>query len=377
MSPAIRRMTAAALTLACCAAPALADEPKAAPRPIIEIAVLLDTSGSMDGLINQARAKIWSIINQTAAAKKDGLAPDLRVALYEYGKQSVPASEGFVRQIVPLSDDLDKISAELFALTTNGGEEYCAVAIRKAVEQLSWTPGDNYQAIFIAGNEPFSQGPEAFEQACRLAISKGIVVNTIHCGSEQDGINGKWKDAARLADGQAINIDHNAKSVAIVAPQDGRLEELSRKLNETYLAFGDQGEKLKRRQQEQDKKAESAAGGAAPERARAKAGRGYRNDEWDLVDAVQAGKADVATVEEEALPDEMKGMDVEKRKAFVAEKSAERTAVQDEIKKLSAARQTFLVEEQKKQVGDGAETFDSAVREILKQQLAKKGYVVE
>ncbi len=94
-------------------------------KPRVQMAILLDTSGSMSGLIDQARTELWAIVNEFITAKRDGKAPQLEVALYEYGKSSLPADEGYLRMIVPFTMDLDKISEELFALKTNGGSEYC------------------------------------------------------------------------------------------------------------------------------------------------------------------------------------------------------------------------------------------------------------
>ena len=125
------------------------------------------------------------IPNEFINAKQNGQRPDLQVALYEYGKSSLSAREGYIRQIQPLTTDLDKISEELFKLKTNGGEEYCGWVIQAATENLAWSKGANdFKAIFIAGNEPFTQGPVAYAQACKAAIEKGIIINTIHCGAQ-------------------------------------------------------------------------------------------------------------------------------------------------------------------------------------------------
>ena len=102
-------------------------------KPVVQIALLLDTSNSMDGLINQARSHLWKIVNEFATAKRGGKSPELQVALYEYGKSSLPAESGFIREVVPFTVDLDKISKELFDLKTNGGDEYCGWVIERAV----------------------------------------------------------------------------------------------------------------------------------------------------------------------------------------------------------------------------------------------------
>src|SRR4051794_10587913 len=147
-------------------------EAKTPPRtPSVQIALLLDTSNSMDGLIGQAKTQLWSVVNEFIRARRDGRPASIEVALYEYGNNGLPAREGFVRMVLPLTDDLDAVSEKLFALRTNGGQEYCGQVIRDATAQLDWSrSGAVYRAIFIAGNEPFSQGPVTYSESCRAAI---------------------------------------------------------------------------------------------------------------------------------------------------------------------------------------------------------------
>jgi len=189
--------------------------------PSVQIAVLLDTSSSMSGLIEQAKTQLWKLVNEFITAKQNGKTPVVQVALYEYGKSSLRSEENWIRQIQPLTRDLDKVSEELFALTTNGGDEYCGAVIQRATKDLAWDANPQaYKAIFIAGNEPFTQGPIDSKQSCKDAITKGIIVNTIHCGGEAQGIAGNWNQGALLADGKYLVIDQNQAIVHIEAPQD-------------------------------------------------------------------------------------------------------------------------------------------------------------
>ena len=133
-----------------------------------------------------------------------------------------------------LTDDLDKVSEVLFGLTICGGDEYCGATIGEAIKRLDWSQAANsYKAIFIAGNEPFTQGPVDYKQTCRQAIQSGIVVNTIHCGDRTAGIQGEWEAGARLAEGSFLNINHDKRIIRIDCPQDKVLIELSSKLNDT------------------------------------------------------------------------------------------------------------------------------------------------
>src|SRR5437867_6396589 len=131
-----------------------------AKSPLVQVAILLDTSNSMDGLIDQAKSQLWKIVNEFINARQNGRRPELQVALYEYGNNGLSAASGYIRQVQPLTSDLDKISEELFKLKTNGGEEYCGWVIKAAIENLTWSKsGADFKAIFIAGNEPFTQAP--------------------------------------------------------------------------------------------------------------------------------------------------------------------------------------------------------------------------
>ncbi len=345
-------------------------------KPLVQMAILLDTSGSMEGLIEQAKTQLWQIVNEFALAKKDGLSPRLEVALFEYGKDSIPASEGYLRMIVPLSTDLDRISEELFKLTTNGGSEYCGQVIRSAAKDLLWNKSNNHlKVIFIAGNEPFSQGGINYKDSCKDAISKGIIVNTIFCGNYQEGIQTFWKDGADLADGKYINIDHNQKIVHIPAPQDKELAELGSKLNDTYVAYGSKGREKKERQRAQDANASGAGAPVMAQRTIAKASAQYNNSTWDLVDAEKDGSVKAEELDEDQLPEEMKKMSKDERKAFIQKKMKEREDIQKKINQLRQERDKFVAAKQKQMAGDS--TLDSAVINAVREQAQDKKFKFE
>lgn len=357
---------------------AAADETDAAPQ--IQMAILLDTSGSMNGLINQARTQLWQIVNQFATAKQNGKAPQLQVALYEYGNDGLPAEEGFLRMIVPLTDDLDKVSQELFALTTNGGQEYCGQTIDAAVRQLQWSKSErDLKCIFIAGNEPFTQGPVDYKKACKSAIEKGITVSTIHCGDLQVGINTKWQDGALLADGSYLSINQNQAVAVIKAPQDKKLAELSGKLNTTYVAYGSakKREEFATNQAVQDTNAANSAPASAATRAYFKASGLYNNARWDLCDACAQGKIKLEDLKEEDLPEELKKLSLKERKAYIDKKIEERKKYQKEIKELSAERNKYVAAERAKLAKKGENSLDAAIIKSVRDQAVRKQFKFE
>ncbi|MCK4798495.1 MAG: VWA domain-containing protein [Spirochaetes bacterium] len=342
-------------------------------KDVIQMAILLDTSGSMEGLIQQAKSQLWKIVNEFALAKRKDQSPNLEVALYEYGKSSISAKEGYLRMIVPLTTDLDKVSEELFRLTTNGGEEYCGEVIQSAIKGLKWSKNNNIlKIIFIAGNEPFTQGQVDYKKSCKNAISKGVIVNTIFCGDYNVGINTQWKHGADLADGKYINIDHNQQIVDIKAPQDKEIIKLGKELNKTYLSYGKEGKKYKLRQLEQDKNALSMSNETIVQRSITKSSKQYSNKKWDLVDALEEGEVSIENMKDEDLPEEMKGMTKKERKEYVEKQIKKRKEIQEKINKLNEDRRKYVEKEMKKQTEEN--TLDSAIINSIRKQASKKNY---
>ena len=346
----------------------------------MQIALLLDTSNSMDGLIAQAKTQLWNVVNEFVKAKKDGRPPAIQVALFEYGKQSLPANEGFVRMILPLTDDLDKVSEELFALKTNGGEEYCGWVIREAANRLEWDRSDGvYKAVFIAGNEPFTQGAVDFRASCKAAAERGVVVNTIFCGPNAAGLQTGWKDGALLADGRYMSIDQNQKVAEIPTPHDAEIAVLGVALNKTYLPFGKMGEIGCARQTAQDANAVSASQSALVSRSISKVNAFYNSDAWDLVDAIKNGKCKLDDLKDDDLPAGFKALDKKARQAKVDEAGKQRGTIQAKILELNTQREQFLAAERKKQAAAGAkeDSLDQAIIKAVRDQAVKRHFTFE
>ena len=352
-------------------------ETTAADTPLVQIAVLLDTSGSMSGLIEQAKTQLWKLVNEFITAKQDGKTPVVQVALYEYGKSSLRAEENWIRQIQPLTRDLDKVSEELFALTTNGGDEYCGAVIERATKDLAWDASPKvYKAIFIAGNEPFTQGPIDSKKSCQNAIGKGIIVNTIHCGGEAQGIAEHWNQGALLADGKYLVIDQNQAIVHIEAPQDKEIVKLNEQLNSTYINYGKEAPMAKARQVAQDSNAAAKAeSGAQVQRIVSKASANYCNTGWDLVDASKQKDFDITKIKEADLPEEMKKMTAEERKTYLDKKIAERAEIQKQVLALNKDREAYVATQRKESAK--TDTLDTAMTKALRSQAEKKGIAWE
>lgn len=317
-------------------------------KQTIKVALLLDTSNSMDGLINQAKVQLWEIVNELSFAKYGMQKPNLEIALYEYGNSNLSSREGYIRQVLQFSNDLDEISAKLFSLTTNGGNEFCGQVIQTSLNELSWGNNkEDLKLLFIAGNEPFTQGRINYKEAVAQAKEKDVIVNTIFCGNYSNGISGMWKDGADLGGGDYMTINQDEKIVHIITPYDDEIIILNKKLNDTYIYFGNKGVMKYEMQKKQDANAYQMQEAVAVKRTITKSSRLYDNSTWDLVDADKKGKVDYKTIEKSKLPKHLQGKTDAELKKYVELKAKEREEIQQKIKALDAKRRKFIAEKQK------------------------------
>lgn len=343
----------------------------------IQVAILLDTSGSMQGLIEQAKSRLWNIVNTLTTLKFKGETPEIEISIYEYGSYNLYGGE-FIRQITPLTVDLDLISKELFALTTSGSEEYCGTVIRKAVKELEWGRNESdMKLIYIAGNEIFTQGSVPYKTAIAEAVKGNIFVNTIHCGDEEIGIRDFWQDAAIHGKGKFFNIDANAITRQIKTPFDPQIILCNEKLNDTYISYGAIGQERKINQVIQDKNANAISSANYTERAVSKSKAVYKNISWDLVDKMKEDKNILSSIRKEELPKELNGKSNEEIKKIITQKEKERTILQKEIAELAVKRQAYIENELKKEGGDSRDDLGKAITSSILTFANLKGYTVE
>ena len=337
----------------------------------IKVALLLDTSNSMDGLIDQAKAQLWEIVNELSYAKCRNDRPKLQIALYEYGNDNLSSNDNYIRKILSFTEDLDDVSKELFSLTTNGGSEYCGAVIQESLNKLDWgKENDDLKMVFIAGNESFDQGGINFKDAAANAKENGVVVNTIFCGDYKQGIDSYWKDGAQLTYGDYMAIDQNQQTVYLPSPYDDIIIQLNVKLNKTYIPYGSEGKKKSHVQQEQDENAAEYSKANAVSRSVSKGGHLYTNSGWDLVDAEKETDFSYDKLKKDELPQELKGKSTSEIKKYVEVKRSEREAIQKQIMELNEQRRKYLAENTK-ETNNGLE---NAMVQAIKKQAEKKNY---
>ncbi len=361
------------VVLAASAAPAQ-EAPVAPKRRSIDLVFAIDRSGSMSAVIDTAKQKVWAIVNETARARP---LPRLRIGLIGYG-----SGEAEVK-LFPLTDDLDEVYKNLMTFQTDmGGDEWVGWALQRAHKDMPWSPEkDALKIVFMVGNETAKQGrPEVmYDQTAPAAIKDGIQVNAIYCGTPGPDEAATWKEVASLADGRYAVIDLSGGAVTIETPFDKELAAFNEQINATYLPYGKKGQESQAKQQEQDRNS-GANGGEANlgQRAWQKCNGTYNNDSWDLVDACKNDKEfKLEAVKDEDLPEALRKMTVEERKAHVAKMTADREALQAKVKAVYEKQRAWTMEEMKKRNLTADSAFDEQVRRTVREQAEKKAFKFE
>jgi len=340
----------------------------------IQLVILFDTSNSMDGLLEQAKSRLWEIVNETSELRHSGEIPILEIAMYDYGNDGIRGNN-YVRKQLDFTSDLDMVSKKLFGLRTNGGSEYCGAVIKDALLELDWSNDSrDLKMIYIAGNERFNQGPVNYKEVCKMAMDNDVVVNTIYCGNRDQGIKEFWMDGASCSNGDYFNINSNERVVFIPTPYDDQINKLSMEVNSTYVSYGSLGTERKALQMEQDAEAMDQAPAVASMRAKAKTSSNYNNARWDLVDAFIADSTIIQKIDKKDLPKDLQGKSEEELNKYVELKITERKEIQEQISELSVKRDAFIKEERAKDKSAKEDDFGKAVNKSIKERAVNKGF---
>ena len=369
----------AALALACAcalAAPKETDSAKPAAaekaRPRIEVCFVLDTTGSMGGLIEGAKQKIWSIANEMISAKPT---PEIRLGLVAYRDRG----DEYVTRAFDLTSDIDAIYGHLQSFkAAGGGDEPESVneALDAAVRTMAWSADKQVlKIIFLVGDAPphmdYADGPK-YQQLCQEAMKKDLIINTVQCG-DISRTTPFWKEIAQLSEGSYAAIAQSGNMAVIATPMDTELGELNRKLGTTLVAYG--GARQRRAVASKQLAAEAAPAAVAADRLAFNARSGVAvQGEGELLDSLSSGKAKLESLKKDELPPELQKLGDKELKAEIEKKQKERAELQGRIQKLSKDREQFLAAERKRLIGQGkGDSFDEKVAASIHAQAARKG----
>jgi Mg-chelatase subunit ChlD len=368
-----RNYTALVLTVCLTLLPALSQARTApAPRPQVDVVFVIDTTGSMSGLIQGAKQKVWSIVNEIAAGRPS---PQIRLGLVAYRDKG----DDYITQSTDLSLDLDAVYEKLMAFEAGGGgdgPEHVNQALSDAVTKMSWSQDRRaLKMIFLVGDAPPHMDyndDTKYSKTCKQAVRKDIIINTIQCGEWAEATK-PFRDIAYRSEGRFMAIAQSGGTVTLATPFDGQISELSGKLDATFIAYGaaPARSEAKARVKKAQALAESAAPAAAADRASYRAGSGGMGHS-DLLGALNTGAADLDKLDDAELPAELQGKTRAEQTALLKTKQAERQQIQAQILDLSQQRNAYIQQEMKKRGGD-KDSFDAQVLESIRAKAVKKG----
>jgi Mg-chelatase subunit ChlD len=338
----------------------------------VDLVICLDTSGSMNGLIDSCRKKLWDMCSLLSQARPQ---PKLRVALVTFGG-SRNAEGGHVVIDSVFTDELDGVYEKLMALQTNGGTELVGRALHESLTQLQWSTESNaLKMIFVAGNESADQDPQyPFRDQVKKALQQNVVVNSIYCGTDATtGDAATWREVASLGGGEYAAIDQGG-TIAVATPFDAEISRLGTSINGTYMAYGRHGALMAARQKVQDHNAAGVSSETSAGRAQLKGSNLYRNGSWDMVDCFAEKDFDWSKIAEEHLPKELKGKTVAEREAVIKALAEKRATIQVELLALGKKRTAFITVELKKRVGESARSLDFVLAKAVKKAAEASGF---
>lgn len=347
-----------------------------ATTPVIDVVFVLDTTGSMGGLLETAKEKIWSIATTMTSAQQT---PNIRIGLVGFRDRG----DEYVTRVIDLSDDLDSVYASLMDFQADGGgdgPESVNKALYDAVHGVSWSQHPQaYQVVFLVGDAPPHmdyQDEAQYPEILAIAGQKGIVVNTIQCGNTPTTL-APWQQIAGLGNGRYFQVEQAGSSVAYSTPFDAEIAALSTRLDDTRLYYGSEEEKAKmqRKVTATDKLNASASIASRARRGEfnaSAAGKKNLLGENELVDAVASGRVNLHTIAPEALPASLKSLAPKEQRAVIAQAADERDDLERQIQNLAEKRDSYLSEKIEAD-GGAEESLDHKLYEAVRDQAAEAG----
>lgn len=352
-------------------------------QPVIEVVFAIDTTGSMSGLIEGAKQKIWSIASSMGQAQPT---PTIRMGLVAYRDRG----DAYVTRVYDLTEDLDAMYLQLMEFQAEGGgdtPEAVNKALEDAVNAISWSKDSSvYKTVFLVGDAPAHDqraGERPFASTVSQAVHQGIIVNTILCGENQQAAV-QWRQIAQLAQGRFFDVDQGGGALAVITPFDEQIAVLSAELDDTRVFFGN-AEALRAAEKKQaasDRLRSEASASSRVRRALFNVSESGRSNfvgdsQTELVEAYANGDVDVAAIETEMLPEPMQSLAPAERVEHVENLAKKRADIQQRIQSLAEARDGYIRDQLEDRESEEEASLDYQIFETVRNQAAAKGLTYE
>jgi len=354
-----------------------APPPTTAPagRPI-EVCFVLDTTGSMGGLIEGAKQKIWSMANDIIATKPKPTS--IKIALIGYRDRG----DAYVTEVHDLTDDIDTVFKNLQTFSAGGGgdePESVNQALSESVDKIAWSRDDKtLKIIFLVGDAPPHMDyadDVKYPETCQKAVRQNLIINTVQCGAIAS-TTPIWQEIAKLSEGSYVQLGQTGDMTVIATPMDADLAKLNRDVGETLVPFGNNGAlrpAAVAAQAAKQSASEDAVSSVTADRLRFNmaSGKTVQGDD-ELIDAIREKRVQLKDLKDDQLPESLRNLTPEQREAKLAELTKQREEIRGKIAELSKQRDAFIAEEKKKQAAGKQDSFDEQVSKIIADQAARQ-----
>ncbi len=357
------------ITSAALAAETMPNENK---KPRIEVCFVLDTTGSMGGLIEGAKQKIWSIANDMISAKPT---PELKIGLVGYRDRG----DDYIVKSFPMTDDIDAMYGHLRAFEAAGGgdmPESVNEGLAEAINKMKWSDDRSVlKLIFLVGDAPphmdYADGPK-YPDLCRAAAKKDLIINTVQCGdiAETTPI---WKEIAKMSEGSYAAIAQSGNMAVVRTPMDAKLAELNKRMGETLIPYGT--DEVRHEVRAKQVASEAAAAPAAADRLMYNAAtKKSVQGQGELIDALASNQIKAEEIDQAKLPNEYKKLSRAELEKRIAKARDDRAALQKDIEQVSQKRADYIAAETKRlAVAGKGDSFDAEVAQVIRKEAEKKG----
>lgn len=345
-------------------------------RPRMEVVFVLDTTGSMSGMIAGAKQKIWAIANKLKSAQPT---PEISFGLVGYRDRG----DAYVTQVHGLSTNLDDIYVALHAFQADGGgdePESVNEALHIATRDLQWSADPQVlRVIFLVGDaRPHMDYADdvKYPASCTLANERGILINTLQCGRLR-GTETIWRDIASRTNGTYAAILQSGGSIRIETPYDAEINRLNRELDATIVLYGSPAE------QANAARNTSMLASLSSEAVADRSGYLNKSDRsavvvggGDLIAELLNDRLSLETIEVTKLDPKLQALSAAERQAYLATKLDQRRTLQARLLELTARRDAAVARQLEALSGDEG-ALELKAFKVLEEQATAQGFNFE
>ncbi len=349
----------------------------------IQVVFALDCTGSMGGLIQAAKDKIWSIA--TGISQTQGKV-DVSFGFVFYRDRG----DQFVTKQIPLTKDMDLVYRELMDMQARGGgdtPESVNQALYEAINDFKWDKGSQvYRVVFLVGDAPPHMdyaNDVKYPETCHQAVKKDIIINAIQCGDMRE-TKPIWKDIAQRGGGEYLQLGQTGNEVVIRCPHDAEIARLMDIIDGTRIYYGPR--EVLVRSEEKVKASEKIKGQTGAEVQAKRAEYNYssasNNSAYmgsnELISDLQKGKVKLEHVPVDHLPEHMKKMNLQERQKYIETQSSKRKEAEEKLA-IQLKERTAYVEKETAKLGDKAvnESFSGQVHNVVVKQANTKNIAID